>query len=114
MKYIKRSKTTILERFNKLSTLKTLKIYALIERLESNPQKGNVLGHIGTMSIRELKYKSFRFYFIVDGHKLILFNKGKIKELLIRFIRMSKKNNQQKTIEEIKTILQTIGEEGFK
>jgi len=92
----------------------SLKIYALIERLESNPQKGNVLGHIGTMSIRELKYKSFRFYFIVDGHKLILFNKGKIKELLIRFIRMSKKNNQQKTIEEIKTILQTIGEEGFK
>jgi hypothetical protein len=91
----------------------SLKIYSLIEELQNNSHKGKILGHIGNMSIRELKYKNFRFYFIIDGHKLYLFNKDQVSELLIRFVRMSTKNNQQKTIDEIKTILEKIGEEGF-
>lgn len=86
----------------------SLKIYSLIEELKSNQNKGKVLGHIGNISIRELKYKSFRFYFILDGFKLNLFNKNKIKELLIKFIKMSKKHNQQQTINEIKQILKRI------
>ena len=74
-----------------------------------------MLGHIGHISIRELKYKSFRFYFILDGHRLDLINKDMIKELLIRFIAISKKNNQQKTIEEIKKILKRIdAEDGLR
>ncbi|MGV8150314.1 MAG: hypothetical protein ACP5NV_01160 [Candidatus Woesearchaeota archaeon] len=92
----------------------SLKIYSLIEQLNSSPEKGKILGHVGNMSIRELKYKDYRFYFIVDGHKLYLFSKGQIEELLVRFVRMSKKNNQQKTIDEIKKILEKIGEEGFE
>ncbi|MAE42236.1 hypothetical protein CMO93_00570 [Candidatus Woesearchaeota archaeon] len=86
----------------------SLKVYNLIEELKENPNKGKVLGHVGNISIRELKYKSFRFYFILDGHKLNLFNKNKLEELLIKFIEMSKKHNQQKTIEKIKEILKRI------
>ena len=91
----------------------SLHIYTLLEELQTNPQKGKVLGHVGNMSIRELRYKNFRFYFILDGHKLYLFGKNEINELLIRFVKMSNKNNQQKTIDEIKAILGKIGEEGF-
>jgi hypothetical protein len=97
------------------STLKkdSLKIYSLIERLKKNPKKGNVLGHVGNISIREIKYKSYRFYFIIGGHKLFLFSKRNINDLLIRFVKMSKKNNQEKVINEIKSILEKLGEEGF-
>ncbi len=84
------------------------KIYTLIDELKSNPNKGKILGHIGNISIRELKYKTFRFYFILDGYKLNLFNKDKLEELLIKFIAMSKKNNQQKTVDGIKSILETL------
>ena len=80
----------------------------MIEELKSNPNKGKILGHVGNISIRELRYKSFRFYFILDQFKLNLFAKDDIKELLIKFIEMSKKNNQQKTIENIKNILKQV------
>lgn len=92
----------------------SIKVYSLFEELKLNPKKGKILGHVGNMSIRELKYQTYRFYFIIDGHKLFLFDKGRIEELLIRFIKMSKKDNQQKVINEIKLILKRIGEEGFK
>jgi hypothetical protein len=91
----------------------SLNIYRLLDELETNPQKGKVLGHIGNMSIRELKYRNFRFYFIVDGYKLYLFGRKEISELLIRFVRMSDKKHQSQTIAEIRTILIKIGLEGF-
>ncbi len=87
----------------------SLKVLSLIEELENNPNKGKILGKVGNFSIRELKYQSFRFYFILDSYKLYLFNKKELAELLIKFVKMSKKNNQQKTIEEIKKILNAIG-----
>ena len=88
---------------------KSLEIYSLIEELQSNPNKGKTLGHVGNIRIKELKYLGFRFYFILDSYKLYLFNRNQIKDLLIKFIRMSKKNNQQKTIDKIRRILQEIG-----
>lgn len=92
----------------------SLKIYSLIEELKNNPNKGRILGHVGNISIRELKYSSFRFYFILDSYKLYLFNKNELEKLLIQFIQMSKKNNQQKTIVEIKQILIKIEPKGLE
>jgi hypothetical protein len=37
-----------------------------------------------------------------------------LTDLLLKFVRMSDKKHQQETIEEIKTILRTIGPGGFK
>jgi hypothetical protein len=91
----------------------SLKIYSLLEGLKENPKKGKVLGNVENINIREIKYKTYRFYFVLDGHKLFLFNKNNINEILIRFVRMSKKNNQEKVINEIKWILKKISEEGF-
>ena len=45
-------------------------IVKLLRTLEQNPHKGKLLGNVGGIVIKELKYKGFRFYFITDGHKL--------------------------------------------
>lgn len=89
------------------------KIIDLLETLEENPHKGKIVGQIGGILIKELKYKSFRFYFIVDGHKLKVLSVEELRELLIHFVRMSDKNDQQKVINEIRSILLKIGEESF-
>lgn len=65
------------------------------------------------MSIRELRYKTYRFYFILDAHKLYLFSVNQVKDLLIRFVRMSKKNDQRAAIKKIKSILIKMGEDGL-
>src|SRR3989344_1995075 len=89
------------------------KIIDLIESLENNPHKGKLLGSVGGIVIKEIKYKSFRFYFIADGYKLKFFDEQKLVDLLIRFVRTSDKKDQQETINEIKKILLNFGPEGF-
>jgi len=89
------------------------KIFALIKSLEKNPNKGKLLVNVGGIIIKELKYKSFRFYFITSGHKLKLIGREETINLLIRFVRMSDKKNQQKTINEIKKVLQAMDPEEF-
>ena len=89
------------------------KIIDLIETLENNPYKGKELGNVGGVVIKELKYKNFRFYFITDGYKIKVMNESQLVDLLIRFVRMADKKDQQKTINEIKKILTNFGPEGF-
>lgn len=86
----------------------SVKVYKLLRSLKQNPGKGKVLGHAGDISIRELKYRSYRFYYIINANRLILFCSKKIEELLIEFIAMSKKNNQQEVIDEIKAMLKLL------
>ena len=88
-------------------------IIDLMESLEDNPLKGKFLGSVAGVVIKEIRYESFRFYFIADGYKLKLIEQGELQNILIKFVRMSDKNSQQKVIEEIKAILRKIGEEGF-
>ena len=89
------------------------KITDLLESLEENPHKGKPLGNVAGIVIKELRYKSFRFYFIVDGHKLKVFSKEELTDLLMKFVRMSDKKSQQKTINEIRQVLLKIGDFGF-
>lgn len=89
------------------------KIVRLLRNLEKNPKKGKSLGNVAGIVIKELKYKSFRFYFITDGHKLKVLSKEELTNLLIKFVRMSDKKTQQKTINEIREVLLKIGPEGF-
>lgn len=90
------------------------KIIDLLETLEENPHKGKLLGNVGGIVIKELKYKSFRFYFITDGYKLKIIDKENLEDLLIRFVRMSDKKHQQQTINEIRKILINLGSKGFE
>jgi len=89
------------------------KIVDLLRTLEQNPYKGKFLGQVWGIVIKELKYKSSRFYFITDGYKLKVLSAEELSDLLIRFVRMSDKKDQQETINEIKNVLRKIGSGGF-
>lgn len=101
---IKSLRDEIYKKFKKDS----LKVYNLINSLRDNLNKGKHLGKISTFILKELKYKNFRFYFIIKENELILYRKEDIKELLIKFIDMSNKNKQQQTINKIKIILKNL------
>lgn len=89
------------------------KILDLMYSVEQNQKKGKLLGNIGDILIKELKYKGFRFYFLVEGHKLKFFSEENLVDLLLRFVRMSDKKRQEKTIQEIREILIKIGPKWF-
>ena len=59
--------------------------------MEENPNKGKLLGNVGGIVIKEIKYKNFRFYFITDGYKLKVMDESALTDLLMRFVRMSDK-----------------------
>jgi len=98
---------------NKVFKKESIKIFELMLSLKNNPQKGKLLGVIGNIIIKELKYKTFRFYFITNGYKIKYLKTKDLEDLIIKFIRMSDKKNQQKVIDEIKVVLSRLGEEGF-
>lgn len=100
----------IIKEFNKTQANK---IIDLMYRLEKSPNKGKLLSSVGGILIKELKYKNFRFYFIVDGYKLKIYSEKELIDILLKFVRMSDKKYQQKTIEEIREVLIKIGPKGF-
>ena len=102
-------KNEILKKFKQESKI----IFKLFNSLKDYPKKGKVLGRVGGIVIKELKYKSFRFYFITDGNKLKICNEEILKSILIKFVRMSEKKNQQKVINEIKNALINLGFKEF-
>jgi len=87
----------------------SIKIFKKLKSLEDTPKQGKKVGKVGRILIKELKYESFRFYFIVDGIRLKLLSKGELDAFLVKFVKMSKKNGQNKVIEEIKETLRDLG-----
>ena len=80
-------------------------VFELMRSVGESPKKGKFLGKVGNIAIKELKYKSFRFYFIVDAYKVKFLEMNELETLLIKFVRMSDKNSQQKVIGEIRDFL---------
>ncbi len=101
------------EEIYKVFKKESTRIFELMYALEENPHKGTAVGNIGGIIIKELRYGGFRFYFITDGFKIKMLQKEELNNILIKFIRMSNKKDQQKIIDEIKDILRKIGESGF-
>lgn len=74
-----------------------------IEKLSNtSPAEGNFITIISNIVIREKKLKTFRFYFIVDQEKKHILSKDELKDFLIKFVALSKKNNQQEIIDKLK------------
>ncbi len=103
-------KNEILKKFKKESK----SIFKLMLSLKDNPNKGKLLGSVGGIVIKELKYKNFRFYFLADGFKLKILSKEALADLLLKFVRMSDKKYQNKVIKEIKEILIKLGPSAFE
>ena len=89
-------------------------IFDLIYSLKENPKKGKELGQVSGIVIKEIRYKGFRFYFITDGLKIKFLEIEELSDLMVKFVGMSDKKSQQKTIDEIKKVLKTFGEKGFE
>ena len=104
---------SLFEEINKKFKQKSVEILEHLKSLENSPNKGKLLGTVGGIIIKELKYDGFRFYFITDGFKLKCMNEEELVDLLLRFVRMSDKKAQQETINEIKHILRTLGPQGL-
>ncbi len=103
----------LVEEVNRVFKKRAIDVFSLMRSLEENPKKGKALGNIGGVVIKELKYESFRFYFITDGFALKFGSQDDISRLLIKFIALSKKDNQQETIEQVKKMLEKLGFEGL-
>ncbi len=73
-------KDEILKKFKDESKIIFRQMYSLGE----NPHKGKLLGSVGGILIKELKYNSFRFYFITDGFSLKIMDQSKLSDLLIK------------------------------
>ena len=101
------------DEINKRFKKQSIEVFELIQSLEENPKKGKLLGQIAGIIIKELKYKGYRFFFITDGYKIKCLQNKDLTELILKFVRMSNKKQQQQTINEIKNILKQIGFEGF-
>ncbi len=99
---------------NKKFKKESIEIFELMYSLRENLKKGKELSHVGSVVIKEIKYKSFRFYFITDGLKIKILEISELSDLLIKFVAMSDKKSQQETIGKIKHILKSIGEKGFE
>ena len=101
------------EEINKRFKHESIKIFSLLSTLIDNPHKGKAVGAVGKILIKEIKYGKYRFYFITDGYKLKFLKIEELCDLLIKFVRMSDKKDQQDVIEEIKIVLRNFGEGGF-
>ena len=84
-------------------------IFLRMKSLETEPHKGKALAHVAEIVIKEIKYDKYRFYFITDGRVLKFGTEDELAALLIKFVRMSEKKDQQKAIDSIKAVLQSMG-----
>ncbi len=91
----------------------SVQIFLKMKQLESKPTKGKAVGNVGGIIIKEIRYEKFRFYFITDGHILKFGSVNELANLLIKFVKISEKKDQQKTINAVKRTLKLMGFEGF-
>jgi len=103
----------LFQKIRKIFKKGATKVIDLLETLEDNPKKGKEIGCVGGTLIKEIRYNSYRFYFITDGYKIKFLKNEELTGLLIKFVRMSDKDSQQKVINEIKEVLRNLGEKAF-
>lgn len=85
----------------RLSKNEYLKVKDLFMSFKKEPYKGDLLHVLGNVILKETRYKTFRFYFLTSNNLLKFISSTNLEKELIKFIRMSKKNDQQRVIDEI-------------
>jgi len=67
------------------------------------PTDGKHIALIKNIELKEKKLNSFRFYFVQKGNSNVkIMTDEEIKNYLLKFINLSKKNNQQDVIDKLK------------
>ncbi len=75
----------------------------------TTPSDGDFIAMVANIVIREKRQKTFRFYFVVGEKRKHVITKDELREFLIKFVALSKKNNQQEVIDKLKEDLKTYG-----
>ena len=65
---------SLYEEIRKKFKHQSVEVLEHLKSLESSPYKGKLLGTIGGILIKEIKYEGYRFYFITDGFRLRCLN----------------------------------------
>jgi hypothetical protein len=82
----------------------------LILRLsKTSPSEGDFVALISNIIIREKREDSFRFYFITQNQVRHVITKSELDSFLLKFVALSKKNNQQQVIDKLKEDLKRFG-----
>ncbi len=82
----------------------------IVKKLASStPSDGDFVALIANIVVREKRLKSFRFYFIVKDEQKQVVSTEELKNMIIKFVALSKKNNQQQVIDKLKEDLKNFG-----
>jgi hypothetical protein len=103
----------LVEKINKKFKKESIEVFKLLYSLKDNPKKGKELTQINGILIKEIRYGSFRFYFLVEGYKIKVIDDSDFLNLLLKFIAMSDKKDQQETIDKIKNFLRKFGKDSL-
>ena len=77
--------------------------------INTSVYEGDLITVIGNMVLKEKKHGSFRFYFIFRNDNMVLMTEQELRQKIILFIQISKKNNQQIVINKLKDDLKNTG-----
>lgn len=77
--------------------------------LKTKPTDGKFVSVVANIMIRERKEGSFRFYFIQRNTDVRFLTAEELSAHILKFIELSKKNNQQKVIDRLKEDLDKAG-----
>lgn len=66
----------LIKKIYKIFKKESIQVFEFIKTLEQNPMKGKVLFNSKKYQLKELKYKSFRFYFVKSHNTIIVFEEN--------------------------------------
>lgn len=104
----------LIKKVRKTFKNKAKKIFHWMCQLKENPNRGKFVASIGFVELRELKYEnSFRFYFFTNQKLVKVLEEDELQSMIIKFVEMSKKKEQQKIINKLKEDLKKYGFDWF-
>lgn len=104
---VKFSKKFVKELTKVMSKYRAIAKIKQLEKTKENSAKFVAL--VNRIEIRELKEKSFRFYFVRKSGQYEFITEDEFARKIIQFVALSKKNNQQEVIDKLKEDLQRFG-----
>jgi hypothetical protein len=74
----------------------------IMKLMKTVSSDGKFIALVKNVLIKERKLKSFRFYFVMQQDRIEIMTRQEIKDRIIKFVALSKKNNQQEVIDKLK------------
>jgi len=82
----------------------------IVEKLRvTKPTDGDHIALVTGVLLKERRINTFRFYFIQHNTRLEYLSEEELKNHVLQFIALSKKNNQQAVIDKLKDDLEKAG-----